>query len=112
MNLLNWKSRVGACQQLHELLLCRGGPRLMDFQARVVRREDGPKGRQLVEVRYGPDLGAVVSLFAQAVIPKLSFWFDAADPQQQWIPHRMPLYSDGPQIFVVRQGVPTQLLVD
>jgi hypothetical protein len=94
-----------------QLLLCRGGPRLMDFQARVVRRESGPDGRELVEVRYGPDLGMVVSLFARAMVPKLSFWFDAKG-DNQWLAHRIPLYSEGPEMFVVRRGVPTQWLVD
>jgi hypothetical protein len=94
-----------------QLLLCRGGPRLMDFQARVVRRESGPDGHELVEVRYGPDLGMIVSLFARTMVPKLSFWFDATDGNQ-WLAHRIPLYSEGPEMFVVRRGVPTQWLAD
>jgi hypothetical protein len=95
-----------------QILLCRGDARLLDFQAKVVRREDGTDGsEQLVEVRYGPDFGSVFSLLAKAVIPRLSFWFDPASPSP-WIAHRMPLYTDGPEVFVVRQGIETNTLLD
>jgi hypothetical protein len=95
-----------------QILLCRGDARLLDFQAKVVRREDGTDGSEhLVEVRYGPDFGSVFSLLAKAVIPRLSFWFDPASPSP-WIAHRMPLYSDGPEVFVVRQGIETNTLLD
>ncbi len=95
-----------------QVLLCGGGPRLMDFQARVVDRRDGSDGSErLVEVRYGPDFGAIASLLAWSFIPRLSFWFDpaAAEP---WLAHRMPLYTDGPEVFVVRQGVAANTLTE
>jgi hypothetical protein len=49
-------------------------------------------------------MSPMVSFFAQAVIPKLSFWFDprARDP---WMAHRIPLFTSGPEVFVVREGV-------
>jgi hypothetical protein len=95
-----------------QILLCRSHPKLMDFQARVVPRNDGADGGEhLVEVRYGPDLGSVFSLLANAIVPRLSFWFDPAAPSP-WIAHRMPLYADGPEVFVVRQGIETNTLLD
>jgi hypothetical protein len=95
-----------------QILLCRGHAQLVDFQAKVVRREDGTDGsEQLVEVRYGPDFGSVFSLLAKAIVPRLSFWFDPASPSP-WIAHRMPLYTDGPEVFVVRQGIETNTLLD
>ena len=95
-----------------QVLLCRGGARLMDFRASVVRREEGTsENPELVEVRYGPELGTIVSFLARAVTPKLSFWFDPATPAR-WLAHRMPLYSNGPEVFVVRQGVSTNLFID
>jgi len=93
-----------------QVLLCRGGARLMDFQASVANRIT-QKAHQLIEVRYGPDLGSFVSFLARTVTPKLSFWFDPDDPET-WLAHRMPLYSDGPEVFVVRQGVSTNLFID
>lgn len=93
-----------------QILLCRHGPRLMDFQASVVRREDNGKGH-LVEVRYGPDFGAVVSLLAKTMVPKLSFWFDPS-ARNPWLGHRMPLYSEGPDVLVVRKGVSAAWLID
>jgi hypothetical protein len=95
-----------------QILLCRGDAQLVDFQAEVVRREEGTDGSEnLVEVRYGPDFGSVLSLLAKAVVPRLSFWFDPASPSP-WIAHRMPLYTDGPEVFVVRQGIETNTLLD
>jgi hypothetical protein len=95
-----------------QVLLCRGGPRLMDFHASVVRRENRTdQNPDLVEVRYGPDLGSIMSLIARAVMPKLSFWFDPEAPDH-WLAHRMPLYSDGPEVLVVRQGVSTNLFIE
>jgi hypothetical protein len=95
-----------------QILLCRGGARLMDFHASVVRRESSSaENPDLVEVRYEPDLGMLVSFVARAVTPKLSFWFDPASPAR-WLAHRMPLYSDGPDVFVVRQGVSAALFKD
>jgi len=94
-----------------QILLCRNSAKLVDFQARVVRRDDADGGEQLVEVRYGPDFGTFFSLLAKAVVPRLSFWFDPAAPSP-WIAHRMPLYADGPEVFVVRQGIETNTLLD
>jgi hypothetical protein len=95
-----------------QILLCRGDAKLVDFQAKVVRRDDGTDGsEQLVEVRYGPDFGSLFSLLAKAVVPRLSFWFDPAS-SSPWIAHRMPLYTDGPEVLVVRQGIKTNTLLD
>jgi hypothetical protein len=95
-----------------QILLCRNNAKLIDFQAKVVRKKDGAEGSDhLVEVRYGPDFGSVLSLLAKAVVPRLSFWFDPAS-SSPWIAHRMPLYADGPEVFVVRQGIETNTLVD
>jgi hypothetical protein len=95
-----------------QILLCRSHAKLLDFQARVVRRNDGAdEGEHLVEVRYGPDFGSVFSLLAKAIVPRLSFWFDPTAPSP-WIAHRMPLYADGPEVFVVRQGIETNILLD
>ncbi len=95
-----------------QILLCRNNAKLVDFQARVVRRDDDLDGSEhLVEVRYGPDFGSFFSLLAKAIVPRLSFWFDPAAPSP-WIAHRMPLYADGPEVFVVRQGIETNSLLD
>jgi len=95
-----------------QILLCRDDAELVDFQAKVVRRNAATDGSDhLVEVRYGPDFGSVFSLLAKAVVPRLSFWFDPASPNP-WIAHRMPLYTGGPEVFVVRQGVETNTLLD
>jgi hypothetical protein len=95
-----------------QIFLCEGGARVMDFEAHVERRDAGAHGPgSLVEVRYRPDLGSIGSLIAEQLIPRLSFWFDpkASTP---WLAHRLPLYSKGPEVMVVRDGVPTGWLFD
>lgn len=95
-----------------QLLLCRTGPRLVDFQAHVAQREPAPGGGgELVEIRYAPDLGPLFSFLAQPMVPKLSIWFDPRVPNR-WVGHRVPLYSSGPEIMVVRDGVSTRWLIE
>jgi hypothetical protein len=94
-----------------QLFLCEGGARLMDFEAHVERRDAGVHGPgSLVEVRYRPDLGTLGSLVAEHLIPRLSFWFDP-EASTPWLAHRLPLYSKGPEVMVVRDGVPTAWLL-
>ena len=95
-----------------QLFLCEGGARLIDFEAHVERRDTGPRGPgSLVEVRYRPDLGLIGSFVAARLIPQLSFWFDPTSATP-WLAHRLPLYSKGPEVIVVRDGVPTHWLTD
>jgi len=83
-----------------QAFLCRGGARLMNFVALP-----GPTSRdgQVMEVRFGPNLGRVASWFASVVVPKLRFWF--ATEGGQYLAHRMPLYGGGPEVVVSRDGV-------
>jgi len=95
-----------------QLFLCEGGARLMDFEAHVARRDTGAHGPgSLVEVRYRPDLGPIGSFVAEHLIPQLSFWFDPTSATP-WLAYRLPLYSKGPEVMVVRDGVPTRWLTD
>jgi hypothetical protein len=95
-----------------QLFLCEGGARLIDFEAHVERRDTGPHGPgSLVEVRYRPDLGPVASFVAAQLVPQLSYWFDPTAPTP-WLGHRIPLYSEGPEVMVVREGIPTRWLTD
>ena len=47
-----------------QLMLCRGGPRLMDFTATVANGNGHGNGAHLVEVRYRPDLSPMVSFLS------------------------------------------------
>jgi hypothetical protein len=85
-----------------QIVLCSDGPTLQDMIA--VR---GPRferdGRDVVEIRYGPDLGKTVAFFASRLLPSFSFWFDAADGS--YLGHRMPLHRKGPEVVLVRSGL-------
>ena len=94
-----------------QFFLCGGGAHFMDFVANLApSSSNGKQPQKVVEVRYGPDFG-LVTLVAQNFVPKLSFWFDTKAPHR-WVAHRLPLYGKGPEVFVVRDGVPTNWLGD
>jgi hypothetical protein len=94
-----------------QLFMCGGGAHFMDFVANLAPSSgNGNRPQTIVEVRYGPDFG-LATLVAQNFVPKLSFWFDPEAPHR-WMAHRLPLYGKGPEVFVVRDGVPTRWLGD
>jgi hypothetical protein len=61
-------------------------------------------------VRYGPDFG-IASMVARNFVPKLSIWY-APDAPHSWLAHRVPLYGKGPEVFVIREGIPPRRLGD
>jgi hypothetical protein len=86
-----------------QVLLCRFGARLVDIDARVVPPDDEAIVSRFIEVEYKPNFGKFVSLVASNVLPKLSIWFDPRS-SNPWIAHRVPLYSKGPEVIVVRDA--------
>ena len=92
----------GEAEQIHfQAFLCRGGARLVDFVAR--RSKNETQLFPVVEIRFGPDLGRVMSWLASVIVPKLRFWFAAGEGH--YLAHRMPLYGGGPEVVVAREGV-------
>lgn len=103
MQLLFQPLVTGETEELRfQLVLCTDGPQLQEMIA--VR---GPRfvheGREIVEIRYGPDLGKTIAFLASRLLPSLSFWFDAKDGA--YIGHRMPLHRKGPDVVLVRAGL-------
>jgi hypothetical protein len=104
LNLLFLPLVRGSTKQVDfQLFLCGGGARVMDFRAVVAGSSSTRDDHRIVEVSYGPDLGLVVSGLASAFLPRLSFWFEA-DGNGTYLAHRMPLFSKGPEVTVVRDG--------
>jgi hypothetical protein len=92
----------GEKKRVHfQAFLCSGGARLMDFVA--LRSKNDSQPPQVIEVRFGPDLGRMMSWLASVVVPKLRFWFEAEEGH--YLAHRMPLYGGGPEVVVAREGV-------
>ncbi|MBW2287465.1 MAG: hypothetical protein JRG80_08385 [Deltaproteobacteria bacterium] len=106
LNLLFQPLVDGSTDRLNfQLLLCRFGARLIDIDARVVSKEgDSPNMRRFIEVEYQPNFGKFVSLIAQNLMPRLSVWFDPRT-SNSWIAHRVPLYSKGPEVLVIRDAI-------
>ena len=112
MNLLFLPLVRGSEERLDfQLFLCRGGPRLVSFRATRAPSNDHEGSQEIVEIRFEPDLGPLLSLIAPSFLPKLSFWFARAKPHH-WLAHRIPLYSDGPEVLVIRDGIPPRWLPD
>jgi hypothetical protein len=102
LNLLFQRLVTGEAEEIgFQVLLCRFGARLIDARAQVVPA--AAAGRGLVEVRYELDLGPLLTPMAAPFLPTLSFWFDRGAPGS-WVAHRMPLFSQGPTVLVVRSG--------
>jgi hypothetical protein len=112
LNLLFQRLVTGETEEVSfQVLLCRFGARLFDAHARLA--SPAAAGREgLVEVRYELDLGPLLSPMAAPFLPTLSFWFDRKEPGA-WVAHRMPLFSQGPTVLVVRSGIsPSRLEPD
>jgi hypothetical protein len=93
-----------------QIFLCSGGSKLVDFVANLSPASRNGKRPHVIEVRYGPDFG-IASMIARNFIPKLSVWFAPESPYP-WVAHRVPLYGNGPEVYIVREGVPTRWLAD
>ena len=93
-----------------QLFLCSGGARFVDFEA-VRAPAKGAAPRPAIEIRYAPHLGPLLSLLAPHFLPKLAFWFDPAEPHR-WVAHHVPLYGGGPEVYVIRDGIPPGWLED
>jgi hypothetical protein len=89
-----------------QAFFCLGGARLMGFTGRlaVEREATNPDGRRIREIRYGPDGKNLFSWAAKAFAPKISFWMDL-DAPGAYVAHRMPLYSKGPVVYVIADGI-------
>ncbi len=87
-----------------QIFLCRFGPRVLDAQAKVSRRGPARDGEpQPVKVEYELQLPPYLLALARPFLPRIAMWFDAAS-EGVWLGHRMPLFSKGPTVMVVRSG--------
>ena len=93
-----------------QLFLCGGGAKLIDFIGNLSPESRNGKKPPAMEVRYGPDFG-IASMIARNFVPKLSIWY-APDAPHSWLAHRVPLYGKGPEVFVIREGIPPRRLGD
>jgi hypothetical protein len=95
-----------------QAFFCLGGARVMGFTGEVVDRdrEKTVDGRIIREIKYGPDGRGLLSWAAQPLAPKISFWVDAAR-DGAYVAHRMPLYSRGPVVYFIADGVDPKLVL-
>lgn len=95
-----------------QVFFCLGGPRVLNFQA-VAENVPAPKGSQgpgIREVRYAAAGGSLLSWVAKKLGPTIYFWFRNEEPYR-YMAHYLPLYSGGPEVYVVREGVDPTLVI-
>jgi len=81
-------------------------PRLLDADARVVRRL--PDGGVEIATRF--DLGPWLSARAGPFLPRTRFWLDPAR-DVEWLGHEATLFPGGPELAVIRDGVSRETLL-
>lgn len=88
------------------VFFCLGGARMLGFTGKLAGElgEVDPEGRRIQEARYGPDGKSFLSWAAKGFAPKISFWIDVNHPGV-YVAHRMPLYSGGPVVYVILDGI-------
>jgi hypothetical protein len=85
-----------------QALICRFGARLVDIEAKVApRSDDAAEDDPFVEIESSPNFGKFITFMAGDLMPRLSFWFDPREANP-WVAHRVPLYSKGPEVYVIR----------
>lgn len=88
-----------------DLLACRPKARLYPAKAHVTEAPgDGPGAEDLVEIETDVDLGPVLGRVLGPFLPRVSLWFDRARAGA-WVGQRMPLFSAGPTVLVLRKGL-------
>ncbi|MEN8184576.1 MAG: hypothetical protein ABFS46_18795 [Myxococcota bacterium] len=104
LNLLFVPLVRGEAQEIDfQFVLCRGGARVLDATAHVAGRQTRGD-EEVVEIRYSLDLGPLLSRLAAPFLPRLSVWLEG-NRAASWVGHRMPLFSQGPTVVVMRSGV-------
>ena len=107
LNLLFQPLALGEVDSVEtQAFFCLGGARMLGFTGRLAKGQGtlDREGRRIREVRYGPDGKNFMSWAAKAFAPKISFWLDV-NRRGIYVAHRMPLYSGGPVVYVILDGV-------
>lgn len=113
LNLLFRPLGTGELERIeNQAFFCLGGARVMGFAGRPADDDgvEADEGRGAFEVRYGPDGKDLLSWAARRFAPRISFWMDP-EREGAYLAHRMPLYSRGPVVYFIADGVdPKQIL--
>jgi hypothetical protein len=98
-----------------QVFFCLGGARLMQFAARAVAvpSKEGSDEPAMLKVIYEPNVNLLFNWAAKALAPKILFWFDSGKSEpRRYLGHRLPLYTNGPVVYVIRDGVSPKALVE
>jgi len=113
LNLLFTPLALGEIDKLDtQVFFCLGGARLMKFAGRAVDAASLVKDDDLMmrKIIYEPNVSVLYNWAAKALAPKIMFWFDAK--QTKYLAHRLPLYTDGPVVYVIREGISPRAIIE
>ena len=113
LNLLFVPLVEGIVDQIEtQVFFCLGGARSMRFAGRAVNTPSliADQDSSMRKIIYEPNLGGMFNWAAKAMAPQILFWFDPED-QSRYLAHRLPLYSKGPVVYVIRSGVSAAAIV-
>lgn len=112
LNLLFAPLVEGKIERLEtQVFFCLGGARVMRFAGRAVDTPGERDGSGMRKIIYQPNVSKMFNWAAKALAPKILFWFDAEN-QNRYLAHRLPLYSKGPIVYVVRDGVSVAAIIE
>ena len=94
-----------------QAFLCLGGARVMGFTGEIAQDDTDVAGRTVRKIRYSPDGKSFLSWAVQPFAPEVAYWIDVADGAA-YLAHRMPLYSRGPVVTFVVDGMKPDVFLD
>jgi hypothetical protein len=83
-----------------DILVCKPSARILSAKARVAPSTQD----ELVEIETAVELGPMLTQVLRPFLPRVSLWFDPTHAGA-WVGHRMPLFSKGPTVLILRAGV-------
>jgi len=66
-------------------------------------------GLDITKIDIHVDLGSVLNKVIVPLLPKVAFWFDT--PSHLWLGHRIPTYTHGPTVILVREPTTAKTLL-
>ncbi len=95
-----------------QVFFCLGGPRILNFRATAkdLPQPEASPGPGIRQVSYSAAGGSLISWVAKHIGPTIYFWFRDETPYP-YMGHYLPLYSGGPEVYIIREGIEPSLVI-
>jgi len=102
----------GETKQIHfQIASCDGvaGFHFINVVGELAPTKPSHVGPDITKIDIHVDLGSVLNKIIVPLLPKVAFWFDT--PSHLWLGHRIPTYTDGPTVILVREPTTAKTLL-